>query len=666
MASTVKKLAQTILLAVSAAALAASVTAQTVSQQIRMNSVGFLPDLQKRASIATPATAGAAFTVKNAATGATAFSGTLPSSTVRSSDTGDDVYVADFTAFTAPGRYYLEVTGITGRSAEFTIGADAFNDAYKAMMLGMYLWRCGSPEGVSATYNGKKYSHAACHLADGGLQHIGGTGTRDATKGWHDAGDFNKYTVNSGVATGLMLKAWEDHGETLGKITLLPVETANAYEPGLPTYLAEVKWNLDWVAKMQYSETDGRVSHKLSAINFCGYIMPNEETEARFFVPWGSPATASFAAMLAQASRIYAPYDKATADKWLTQATVSYNYLTENPANVGPSQSAFSTGGYTTHDSTMRRWAAVEMWETTGEAKYLQDFESRPKVNMYGHLGWADVGVMAGITYLMSDRPGRRQGRVDTLRNDLIAVANQLANNTNSHGYGRVFGTGNYYWGAHGALTANSYILNAAAKLSTSATDKARYRTAAHEILSHIFGRNYFNRSYVTGVGHNPPADPHCRRSIASENAWPGYLVGGPHRSNLTETNGDPIAPPGANCPTATPGTCYFDYYADYARNEIAINWNGSMIYAISGFVSPEGTASINKNKITPQGTAHNKIKASRVIQVRNGRGADIPVGAKVYSLDGRLIAHRKAGDAMPVIKRNGVFLVRVDERAQK
>jgi len=32
---------------------------------------------------------------------------------------------------------------------------------------------------------------------------------RDGTGGWHDAGDYNKYTVNSGVSMGCLLQAWQ-------------------------------------------------------------------------------------------------------------------------------------------------------------------------------------------------------------------------------------------------------------------------------------------------------------------------------------------------------------------------------------------------------------------------------------------------------------------------
>jgi hypothetical protein len=148
---------------------------------------------------------------------------------------------------------------------------------------------------------------------------------------------------------------------------------------------------------------------------------------------------------------------------------------------------------------------------------------------------------------------------------------------------------------------------------------------------------------------------------------WPGYLVGGPHSGNLRETNGDPIAPANASCASAA--VCYFDYYADYARNEIAINWNGSMIYALSGFVSAASppTSIAGRNAAMPA-VSPQKAKATRMIQVRNGRSSiAIPPGAKVYSLDGRLVARRKAGDAgAPVINRNGMFIMKMDAAVSK
>jgi endoglucanase len=54
-----------------------------------------------------------------------------------------------------------------------------------------------------------------------------------------------------------------------------------------------------------------------------------------------------------------------------------YDFLQEHSNDHRPEQSAFSTGGYDAPDSDDRLWAAAELWETTGDSKYLRDFEHR-------------------------------------------------------------------------------------------------------------------------------------------------------------------------------------------------------------------------------------------------------------------------------------------------
>src|SRR5438093_10877402 len=109
-------------------------------------------------------------------------------------------------------------------------------------MRGMYLWRCGTA--VSSTYNGKTFAHAACHTDDAYMEFVGGGDViTNSTKGWHDAGDYNKYVVNAGITVGSMLRAWEDFGGTLKSVRLDIPESGGP----IPDYLAEVKWELDWL-----------------------------------------------------------------------------------------------------------------------------------------------------------------------------------------------------------------------------------------------------------------------------------------------------------------------------------------------------------------------------------------------------------------------------------
>src|SRR5689334_1229539 len=94
--------------------LAATACADT---PIRLNSLGFLPDRPKQASIAA---ACAAFRVVRDADGATVYQGHV-TGPVTNADTNEALYTADFTSLRKVGAYHLDVLGV-GQSASFRIG----------------------------------------------------------------------------------------------------------------------------------------------------------------------------------------------------------------------------------------------------------------------------------------------------------------------------------------------------------------------------------------------------------------------------------------------------------------------------------------------------------------------------------------------------------------
>jgi endoglucanase len=436
-----------------------------------------------------------------------------------------------------------------------------YNDPFRLVTRGMTLWRCGMAN--SGTHNGGTFAHAACHLHDAYLDFVGGGHTRkDGTGGWHDAGDYNKYVTNANVTVGCMLLAWQQFGDRIRNVKLGVPESGKTR---LPDYLAEVKWETDWLLKMQ--APDGSVYHKLSTRNFGGFILPEKETAERYFTPWSSAATADFVAMLAQAARTMRPYDAAYANRCLQAATRSYQFLVAHPENHKADLTGFSTGTYETDDPDDRLWAVAEMWETTGETTYLRNFETRaraltPKIEAVWD--WDNVRNLGMITYLRSKRPGRDAALVKDIRDSLSSTADSIVATRDAHGYARPFGT-SYYWGANGAVARQSVILLTANEFAP----KPAYVETALDALGNLLGRNVYGRSFVTGLGHNPPLKPHDRRSGGDNVAapWPGYLVGGGH-------------------PKATD---WRDDQDDYRTNEIAINWNGALIYALAGFVEPSG-----------------------------------------------------------------------------
>jgi endoglucanase len=540
-----------LLTALLACALLAPFAARAADSRVRLNTVGFLPEYSKRASVAAKFKE---FSVVEVGGRARVVLRGRARGPLHNEDTDEDLYVADFSALKRPGLYRLEVEGV-GSSPPFRVAQDVYDEPFRAAVRAMYLWRCGSA--VSATHKGVTYAHAACHTEDAWLDYVGGGhARRDSTGGWHDAGDYNKYVVNAGVTVGLMLLAWEQFGARIQGAGL------NA-RGGLPAYLGEVKWETYWLLKMQ--APDGSVYHKVSTRDFGAAIPPEDEKAGRYFTPWSSAATADFAAMLASASRAFRPYDRAYAQTCLDAARRAYDFLRAHPQDQRADLRGFNTGGYQTQDADERLWAAAELWEATGEAGYLSDMEKRAGdivgAKFDPDWGWSDVKNLGLLTYLFSKREGRDEETLKDVREALVYAADELLGRRDAHGYARPLGT-RYYWGCNGGV-ANTVVLLRSADLLE---PRREYVEAALDAVSHLFGRNYYGRSFVTGVGFDPPQHPHHRPSMrpGSKDTWPGYLVGG----------GWPRA------------TDWVDVSENYRVNEVAINWNAPLIYALAGFLS--------------------------------------------------------------------------------
>lgn len=534
------------------------------TSSIRLNTVGYPPGAQKAASIALPCTN---FAVIRVADGSTVFQGAV-TGPASDPDTQEQLYTADFSKLKQPGDYQLDVPGV-GRSAPFHVATDVYREPYYVVMRGFYLWRCGTA--VSATYQGTTFAHDICHTNDAWLDFVGGGhAQKDGAKGWHDAGDYNKYVVNAGVTVGVMFRAWEDFGPQIKAVRLDLPESGGP----LPDYLAEIKWELDWLLTMQ--APDGSVYHKLSTTRFGGFAPPETETAERYFTPWGSEATADFVAIMAQASRIYRPYDPAFADRCLQAARKSYRFLQAHPEYHKADQTGFSTGAYETNEPDHRLggvpenrlWAAAEIWETTGDTNALNDLENRIRSvrgQVDGDFDWDEVKDLGLLTYLFSGHPGRDKSLVNLVRNNLLAAADKIVLARNQDAYARPLGSV-YYWGCNGGVARQTVILMAADRATRrnifQRSSKSVYRDACLDALNHLFGRNYYGRSFVTGLGSNPPLHPHDRRDTGEylNHPWPGYLVGG------------------AN----TKATDWHDDQADFRVNEIAINWNSALVYALA------------------------------------------------------------------------------------
>ncbi len=539
---------------------------------IKVDQVGYLPAAPKIAFVAarTPAKD---FTVHRADDGKVVFKGDL-AEPVFDADSGDRVQAADFTKLGERGKYYIEVPGI-GRSWDFAVAPDVYARTYYLAMRSFYGQRCGIAVDLGPEFPG--YTHDICHLEGAFHPSSGKTGSKEPAGGWHDAGDYGRYVVNSGITTGTLLWTYELFRARVGAMKLDIPESGNR----IPDILDEIRWNLNWMLSMQ--DRDGGVWQKQTSERFCDFIMPEKDKLVSYVIGTGkepyksSCATADFASVMAIAARVFKSFDPAYSQKCLHAAQQAWTWLDKYPDVLFRNPQGVSTGEYGDRScSDERLWAAAELWRTTGDKTYGSYFlahygEHLKALQTVPGEGWANVAPMALWTYVLGE--GSDKTAVAAIRRDSIAAADQIVGRSAQNGYRISMISRDYVWGSN-AVAAN-YGMQL---LVTNALHPdPRYVQAALDDLHYLLGRNTFSLSWVTQVGANPFRHPHHRPSGADKNPepWPGLLSGGPNRARQ-----DPAL---KKLPDLPPAKIYVDEEASYASNETAINWNAPLVFLLAG-----------------------------------------------------------------------------------
>jgi endoglucanase len=553
-------------------ASAACAVAAPPTTAIKVDQVGYLPSAAKLAMVVSTAATGD-FTVRGSADGAVAFHGSL-STPARDEDSGDDVRIADFTRLQRPGSYYVDVAGV-GRSFGFAIGADVYRRTWYLAMRSYYGQRCGVAVDLGREFPGYKYD--ACHLQGAYHPSSGREGAVKSAGGWHDAGDYGRYVVNSGVSTGTLLWAWEFFGARVKGVRLDIPESGN----GVPDLLNEVRWNLNWMLSMQ--DADGGAWHKQTTERFGGFILPHKETAPSVIIGTGSApykstcATADLAAVAAIAARVYKPFDAAFAARSLDAARRGFAWAEKNPAVLFRNPEGVSTGAYGDRSCADEiLWASAELFRTSGEAAYqryfLEHYAAFP--NNAQPPSWPQVAPLALWTYALA--PAADKTAAAAIVDAAVAAAGAIADRAARHPYRISMTPRDYVWGSNGVVANYGLLLLAADRLRPD----PRFRRAAADNLHYLLGRNTHSLSFVTRVGENAFRHPHHRPSGAGvvDAPWPGLLSGGPNRSKQ-----DPAMR--ARLADLPPAKMYLDDQESYASNEIAINWNAPLVFLLAGML---------------------------------------------------------------------------------
>ena len=551
--------------------------AKAIPAAIQINQLGYYIYAPKIAVLTNDSTS-ATFYIVEAKSNDTVYRGKL-SEVKQSANSSTKTRIADFSALQVKGEYRVVVPGIQP-SYPFQIKNNANHAAAVAALKGYYYQRVSMP--LEERYAGK-WKRPAGHPDTEVLIHSSAaTAERPAgTKitspgGWYDAGDYNKYIVNSGITMGTLLSAYEDFPVYFDTLNTNIPESKDA----LPDILNEALYNLRWMLTMQ-DPNDGGVYNKCTNAAFDGMVMPGVTKLSRYVVQKGTAATLDFAAVMAQASRITVKFKKqlpGLADSCLAAAGKAWQWAQKNPALVYDQEAMnkiyepkITTGGYGDRDFKDEWfWAAVELLTTSKDKQYYSVLSERINDTMVLP-SWGNVRMLGYYTLIRNEKllPVIYEADIQHSKERLIQFADVHIAHIRESAFQTVMGQTkrDFNWGSNsnaanqGIALVNTYFI----------THNKKYMDAALTNLDYILGRNATGYSFLTGIGTKSTMHPHHRQSVADgiDEPVPGLLAGGPNPGRQDKCHYDFFEPE----------TCYADIDCSYASNEIAINWNAPLVY---------------------------------------------------------------------------------------
>ncbi|WP_293787896.1 glycoside hydrolase family 9 protein [uncultured Pedobacter sp.] len=544
--------------------------------KIVLNQSGYYPSLVKSALIINPVSE-SRFELLSMPSRKAVYSGVLsdPKITGYSKIT---TRIADFSAFDQPGQYILHVDGVP-ESPVFKIANGVYHDLAATALKAFYYQRASSA--LDVNYAGKWY-RAAGHPDTSVYIHPSAVSKNrkvdskiNVSGGWYDAGDYNKYVVNSGISTSTLLSAYEDFPDYfMGQEEHIP-HAKNK----VPDVLTEAVYNLRWMLKMQ-DPGDGGVYHKCTNLDFDGMVMPDQALAKRYVVAKGTAATLNLAAVAAQAYRIFKRFPEqypGLADSCLAASKNAWLWSLNNPNVVydqdllnKTSELKVTTGAYGDKDFEDEWiWAAAELLASTGEQPFYDAFFARLNAPI-SLPSWSNVGILGYYTLIRcgGQLPESSKSIISILKKKILKLADRYVDAFTTGPYHTVIGASLYdfAWGSNSSAMNQSILLINAYLF----TKNNAYLNAAVSNLDYVLGKNATGYAFVTGIGFKSPMHPHHRLSVADGivEPVPGLLVGGPNREKQDGLKYDP-----------EPELSYLDDANSYASNEIAINWNAPLVY---------------------------------------------------------------------------------------
>jgi endoglucanase len=558
---------------------------------IRANQTGYFPAATKLAFHVAAEGESADWFLVDMASGEKVLTGTTtPAQWDEAS--GDFVQIIDFSEWAEEGEYQLVIGDDT--SAPFAITNDLYSQLAVDALRYFYLNRSGIE--LTEEYAGE-WARPAGHLSDAEITCFMGVDASgkdwpgcdyvlDGSKGWYDAGDYGKYVVNGGITVWTLLNLYERFPQAFPDGSLNIPEGGN----GVPDLLDEVRWEMEWMLRMQLPEGDplaGMAFHKLHDETWAGMpVLPPTEYDndnanerqgtGRYVYQPTTAATLNLAATAAQCARIWKTIDPDFSAQCLTAAETAWTAALENDILYAGNTPGNGGGNY--EDGQVDDeffWAAAELYITTQDASYLDSLGRfarlslpNPASGSSSSMYWGETAALGVISLAMLDGGEDYQQPIIEAADAYLAVLE-------SEGYRLPMNINGYVWGSNSGVLNNGIML----ALAYDFTGNEAYLQGAVAVMDYLLGRNALSFSFVAGYGEAAVQHVH-HRFWANQGDYPppppGALAGGP---NAQPSDEDALA--NANMDSG-PAKRYVDMIGSYSTNEVAINWNAPLVWLVT------------------------------------------------------------------------------------
>jgi endoglucanase len=503
-------------------------------------------------------------------------------------------YRLNFSSFTKPGRYWLQVGNV--RSPEFEIADNVYKGAADFCLRYMRQQRTG--------FN--PFLKDSCHTHDAYVLYGEKAGIKDSTHidvvgGWHDASDYLQYASTSANATYHLLMAYRDFPKVFGDEKL-----ANGLDGknGLADVLDEAKWGLDWLLKM-HPRSDWMFNQIADDRDHMGMRIPKEDSfygrgyeRPVYFIngepqqrgkflnnTMGTSSTAGkFAAAFALGNQMFTKIDNHYGSILFEKAKTAYEfasmkqgatqtvsvrspYIYAEDNWVDDMELAASCLASLTHQQAssltrafqFARREPITPWLGTDTAKHYQWY---PFINI-GHYE------------LAKQLKGKQRDTIaGYYREGIRRVWNKAKQNAFYRGIP-------FIWCSNNLTT--SFVIQC--YWYRQLTSDKTFSELEQANFDWLFGCNPWGTSFIYGLpsSGDTPADPHSAFTHLKNYPIDGGLVDGPvYGSIYKNLIGITLYQPDEYAEFQSDLAVYHDDYGDYSTNEPTMDGTASLIYLLA------------------------------------------------------------------------------------